>query len=337
MVAFFLFLFSFTLISCEEPIVNENTFTVMDWNVQALMDDKVDGSEFEDFNLDEYSEESYRRRLKNACDVIDDVNADVVILEEIENSNVLKDMMDMYLSRKGYIYYGAVKEEDSAIAIGFISKIEAKNIRVHSVLDSRNVLAIDFDVNNEKVRIFACHGKSQIEGFEATEKYRINLSTTLKRLINESPDFNVICVGDFNEDPSIYSTFQTALYNVEKENAFYFRDNGSLLLSPTPYGVFQDILYSPQLDFEIKKQKKGTYVYNNDWFNFDLILINNRFFDLLGLEFSSFHIYAPQKISTSEGIPYAWNEKSLTGISDHFPIYVTFKYFIPNEHDFISH
>ncbi|NCD07632.1 MAG: endonuclease/exonuclease/phosphatase family protein [Spirochaetia bacterium] len=326
MVVFFLLIFCLLFSSCQEPQVSEKKLVITNWNVQNLMDTNVDGSEYQDFSLEEYGEESYRRRLKNVSDIIDDLNSDIVILEEIENSNVLRDLMDLYLSRKGYQYYGAIKEENSAIAIGFISKIEPLNIRVHAVENSRSVLSLDFNINDEILRIIACHAKSQIEGFEETEYLRINLTKTLKRVISESQNMNVVCVGDFNEDPSIYCDIQTALYDIDRENAFYFKNNGSILVSSSIFCLFEDVLYAPQFDYSINKSKKGTYVYKDKWYNFDLALLNNQLVDLYGLEFSDFDIYGPQKISTSSGIPYAWNSKSLSGVSDHFPICLTLKY-----------
>ncbi|MDC7243317.1 MAG: hypothetical protein PQJ44_05140, partial [Sphaerochaetaceae bacterium] len=85
MVAFFLLLVILIFVSCEEPNLESNTFTIMNWNVQALMDMNVDGNEFNDFSLDEYDEESYRRRIRKVCDVIDDINADFEVgLEPID-------------------------------------------------------------------------------------------------------------------------------------------------------------------------------------------------------------------------------------------------------------
>ncbi|MGD1822714.1 MAG: endonuclease/exonuclease/phosphatase family protein [Pleomorphochaeta sp.] len=323
MVAFFLLLVILIFVSCEEPNLESNTFTIMNWNVQALMDMNVDGNEFNDFSLDEYDEESYRRRIRKVCDVIDDINADVVILEEIENSNVLKDMLDMYLSRKGYLYYGAIKEDDSAIAIGFISKIKTEKIQTHYVDDCRDLLSLDYIFEGQQIRVLACHARSQINGFEESEIYRLNLAKTIKRVVEENDELQIICVGDFNEDPSKNTSFQTALYDIDKENSFIYRNKGSILVTSSPYNALNDIFYSPQLDVSYHKDKKGTYVYENNWYNFDLILLNNYFFDKVNLEFDGFYIYAPQKICTSSGIPYKWNQKSLCGISDHFPVYVT--------------
>ncbi len=319
------FLCSIFFTACEEPSVNNQNFKIMNWNVQALMDLNIDGSEFSDFSLGEYDRETYRRRIRKVCDVIDDIDAQVVILEEVENSNVLKDMIDMYLGRRGYIYYGSIKEEDSAISIGFISKIKATNIQIHSVKDSRSVLSLDYECLGDTIRILACHGKSQIGGFEQTEEERINLSKTLKRIIDDSEGMNIICVGDFNEDPNINANFQTALYNIDRDNAFFYRNNGSLLLSSSKYNLFKDILYSPQLDNSLNLSKKGTYMYNNTWYNFDLFLLNNYFFDQNSVEYKDFDIYSPQKISTSSGTPYKWESSMLCGISDHFPIYLTIK------------
>ncbi len=323
MVVFFLFISSFLFISCDINPAQESHLTIMNWNVQALMDMNIDGNEFTTFSLDEYDNETYRRRIRKVCDVVDDINPDVVIFEEVENSNVLKDMIDMYLSRRGYLYYGSIKEDNSAISIGFISKIVPNNIKVHSVEGCRDILSLDFDFNGECIRIFACHAKSQFGGSQQSENLRIKLTKTLQRVINESEVKNIICIGDFNEDPNSNEFFQTALYNVDKINSFYYRNKGSLLISSSTNNLCSDILYSPQLDISYPKEKKGTYVFNNEWYNFDLALFNSYLFDQNNLEFESFSIYAPQKICTSSGIPYKWDEKSLSGISDHFPIYFT--------------
>jgi len=323
MVAFFLLLSSLLFFSCDINPSSESHFTIMNWNVQALMDMNIDGDEFSTFSLDEYDKETYRRRIRKVCDVVDDINPDIAVFEEVENSNVLKDMMDMYLSRRGYLYYGSIKEEGSAISIGFISKIIPNNIKVHKVEGSRDILSLDFNLNGEIVRLLACHAKSQFGGADQSENLRIELTKTLRRVINESEVKNIICIGDFNEDPSLNEFFQTALYDVDKENSFYYRNKGSLLLSSSTHNLSSDILYSPQLDISYPKSKKGTYVFNNEWFNFDLALFNCYLFDQNNIEFESFSIYSPQKICTSSGIPYKWDEKSLSGISDHFPIYFT--------------
>lgn len=325
MIAFFLLFSSLIFSSCDINPSPQKNFTVMNWNVQALMDMNIDGDEFNTFSLDEYDRETYRRRIRKVCDVVDDINPDVAIFEEIENSNVLKDMIEMYLSRRGYQYYGSIKEDNSAISIGFVSKLPPEKILVHSVEDSRDILSLDFIFDNSLVRILACHAKSQLGGFEQSETYRINLTKTIKRIISDSGNMNIIAIGDFNEDPSSNVFFQTALYDVEKDNSFYFRNQGSLLISASTHNISSDILYSPQLDICYPKSKKGTYVYNNNWYDFDLALFNSYLFDQNDLEFESFDIYAPQKICTSSGIPYKWDEKSLSGISDHFPIYLTLR------------
>lgn len=293
MIAFFLALILFIFPSCQEPSYEEKKFTIMSWNVQTLLDINIDGDEFSNLNYEQYGREAYIRRIRKVCDIVDDIDADVVILEEVENSNVLKDMVDMYLSRKGYLYFGSIKEEGSSISIGFISKLKTENIQVHSVENNRSVLSLDFLYKSEIIKILACHGRSQISGYEQSEKDRISLSKTIRRVISENENQNLICIGDFNEDPLIDVPFQTALYNIEKDNAFYYRENGSLLLTDSKYNATKDILYSPQLDLLYNKSKKGTYVYNDKWFNLDLVLISSNFFDHNGVEFDFFDIYSP--------------------------------------------
>ena len=125
---FIILLLMFNLTSCNADVKSpDEGFKIMSWNVQNIMDDKLDGSEYSEYTPSEgWDEISYKRRLKMASIIIKDENPDVVFLQEIEHSGVLKDLLDNFLSRKGYKYYGSIKNEGSAISIGFISTLLAK-------------------------------------------------------------------------------------------------------------------------------------------------------------------------------------------------------------------
>ncbi|MBK5200354.1 MAG: endonuclease/exonuclease/phosphatase family protein [Spirochaetaceae bacterium] len=312
----------FSLCSCsgqlDEP---NNMLTIMSWNVDNLMDDKLDGTEYEEYTPSKgWDSIAYKRRLKNAAAVIKKDNTDIVLLQEIEHSGVLKDLLNSYLKREGYKYYGSIKKKDSAISIGFISKIKPTNISVHSVINNRSVLQLDFNIKGNLLTIFEVHAKSKYSGDIATEEDRINLSKILKSEMLKNSDHLVLMCGDFNEDPSQATTEMSALILESNKNYLPYTKKGSLGLTPHRDSVFKSMMYSPTFDDSVKKSTKGTYFYNGTWSNIDLILGSSYLFDGVGLDYYSFNIDNNDFLLTSSGIPNKWEIKGLCGISDHLPV-----------------
>jgi endonuclease/exonuclease/phosphatase family metal-dependent hydrolase len=293
----------------------------MSWNVDNLMDDQLDGTEYIEYTPSKgWDSVAYHRRLKNAAAIIKKDKADIVFLQEIENSNVLKDLLSSYLKREGYKYYGSIKNKDSAIAIGFISKIKPIDICVHSVLDNRSVLEVDFDIKGNELTIFAVHAKSKYGGEASSEKDRINLSKVLKSEMKKNDDHLVIMCGDFNEDPTQNNNDMNSLILESDKNYRVYSKKGSLGISTDRDCIFKSMMYSPSFDDSIKKSTKGSYFYNGTWSNIDLILGSYHLFDGVGLEYHSFDIDNNKFLLSSSGIPNKWEVKGLCGISDHLPV-----------------
>lgn len=314
-----------SLCSCnlevESPV---DDFKIMSWNVQNIMDDKLDGDEYSDYTPSKgWDEVAYLRRLKSASIIIKNENPDIVFLQEIEHSGVLKDLIEKYLVRKGYKYYGAVKNDGSAISIGFVSKIEPTLIKVHGVENNRPVLQVDLKIKGEDVTFLAVHAKSKYGGESSTEEDRISLAKTLKSQLQKQGDHMVIMVGDFNEDPTKQTDEMTALILGSDKNYYNYTEKGSLGISDNRYSMFSYMMYSPLLDNEIIKSMKGTYFYNGEWSSIDQIMGNVFLIDDSGLDFKSFKIVNNSMLLTSAGIPYRWEIQGLCGISDHLPVTMT--------------
>lgn len=312
----------FSLCGCSGQLDKPNNlFTIMSWNVDNLMDDKLDGTEYEEYTPSEgWDSIAYKRRLKNVAAVIKKDNADIVLLQEIEHSGVLKDLLSSYLKREGYKYYGSIKKADSAIAIGFISKIKPTGISVHSVINNRSVLQLDFNIKGNLLTIFEVHAKSKYSGEVATEGDRINLSKILKSEMQKNSNHLVIMCGDFNEDPSQEANDMSALILESNKNYLPYTKKGSLGLTANKDCVFKSMMYSPSFDDSVKKSINGTYYYNGTWSNIDLILGSSQLFDGIGLDYYSFNIDNNSFLLTSSGIPNKWEVKGLCGISDHLPV-----------------
>lgn len=326
MIVIILFLI-LSLCSCNSNVTKPNDeFKIMSWNVQNIMDAKLDGDEYIEYTQSKgWDDIAYFRRLKSASSIIKKENADLVFLQEVEHSGVLKDLLEKYLVRKGYTYYGAIKNKGSAISIGFISKIKPIDIKVHGVDNNRPILQVDFNIRCERVTFLCVHAKSKYGGAAATEKDRINLSKTLKNLLQKESDHMVIMVGDFNEDPSKATDEMTALILSDNKNYYDYTKKGSLGISNTKDCIFSHMMYSPLFDDSIKKSMRGTYFYNGNWSNIDQIMGNAFLVDGRNLELDSFNIVNNDMLLTSSGIPYRWEVKGLCGISDHLPVVMTLK------------
>jgi exonuclease III len=316
-----------SLCSCSSNVTKpSNEFKIMSWNVQNIMDDKLDGDEYSEYTPSEgWDHIAYLRRLKTASIIIKKENADVVFLQEIEHSGVLKDLLEKYLVRKGYKYYGSIKNDGSAISIGFISKLKPINIKVHGVDNNRPILQVDFNIKGETVTFLCVHAKSKYGGEAISEKDRISLSKVLKLQLAREEDHMVIMVGDFNEDPSKPTDEMSALILSDDKNYYTYTEKGSLGISDTKDCIFSLMMYSPLFDDGIKKTMKGTYFYNGEWSSLDQIMGNAFLVDCKDLEFDSFKIVNNAMLLTSSGIPYKWEIKGLCGISDHLPVVMTLK------------
>lgn len=310
------------LCSCTNQIeIPSNMLSIMSWNVENLMDDKLDGTEYIEYTPSKgWDSIAYKRRLKNVASVIKRNKPDIVFLQEIEHSGVLKDLLSGYLKREGYLYYGSIKRSGKAIAIGFISKVKPINISVHSVIDNRSILQLDFEINGELLSIFEIHAKSKFSGALETEADRISLSKILKNEMLKNSDHLVLMCGDFNEDPSISTNKMRALILESDKNYIPYTKKGSLGITSNRDSIFKSMMYCPSFDERVKKSINGTYFYKGAWSNIDLIMGSSFLFDGIGLDFYSFNIDNNSFLLNSSGIPNKWEIKGLCGISDHLPV-----------------
>ena len=61
------------------------------FNVENLFDATIQGTEYSDFKTN-WNNAKFRAKLKNISNVIKDLNADIIALQEIENKGVLNEL-----------------------------------------------------------------------------------------------------------------------------------------------------------------------------------------------------------------------------------------------------
>lgn len=82
----FFFAFVFFLTSCSFENANAQNVKIANWNVQCFFDATKDGTEYSEFKKSKnWNRSVYESRLDKLCNSIKKINADILVLEEIEN------------------------------------------------------------------------------------------------------------------------------------------------------------------------------------------------------------------------------------------------------------
>ena len=178
-----------------------NQLKIASYNVENLFDLKIDNSEHTEFvpnSKSQWNEKNFNIKLNNLIKVIDDLDADIIALQEIENRELIQLLIKKIPK---YKYYSFIKYPNSAIGLGFLSKIEIKENKFIDIKFEtkvyRPILETTFLFNNVEFKIFNNHWPSKSGG----ESYRIKYAKDLQDiLVKIEKDYDYILIGDFNSD-----------------------------------------------------------------------------------------------------------------------------------------
>ncbi len=306
-----LLLVLFFCTGCKEADVETETTTVTveikiaSWNLQTFFDAVKVGTEYSEFTSKKssWSEEKYKVRLSRLCEILELSNADIFIMQELENEGILYDIINNYRFQgrrdKAYLYGAFIGEKNQAFGCGVISKIPLYNLKSHQLNvktekdeqpDMRPLMEFSVDEANSK-KIFVCHWKSKSGGEKETELWRDYQQKLLSNVIQNSSCNFVIC-GDFNKDINDFS--------IQNERVIFQTDI---------------CLKSGWLTFP--QEESGSYFYQNQWEKID------HFFVSENCKIKEFYTIKNGPNITSEGIPFRYNLWNGQGYSDHFPIVCT--------------
>jgi endonuclease/exonuclease/phosphatase family metal-dependent hydrolase len=182
------------------------------WNVQALFDGDETGTEYGEYGGEAgWNAEKYSARLNYFSQAIDRLpggGPDILALEEVENSGVLKDLAGI-LSKHGYFWTCFAGNPGAPLGVGVLSRFPFTIIKAHSfsadeTSTPRPMLELWIEgAEGNPLVFFVCHWKSKLGGTEATEPTRRASARILLRRLEEiriqAPETPVIIMGDLNE------------------------------------------------------------------------------------------------------------------------------------------
>lgn len=293
------------------------TIKVMNWNLQTFFDGIFDGNEYSDYKSPKsgWSSDKYEERLERLCSVIREMDADVIIMEELEKEAQLQDIANRLSGTFDFssLYKHGLfaRDEGSSIGCGILSRLPIDSVSVHS-LDVRTegkapsmrpVIQFSLSSKGKSLTIFANHWKSKSSGEAESEIWRKRQEALLARLIKKAGYSGqaILACGDFNKD---ILEFDIKEKNGEKSN---------LIL----HGKDDVEVYSPWICENGSLANPGSYWYKNQWERID------HFFAAGKIEVKDFYAESIGEWADKQGHPLRyqiWNGK---GYSDHLPITCT--------------
>jgi endonuclease/exonuclease/phosphatase family metal-dependent hydrolase len=187
-----------------------------------------------------------------------------------------------------YLWYAVASEDGGAISLAVISRVPMKDAKIHGVEGARPIIETQFEIDTLHVYVFAVHAKSNLGDEDENIELRRLLGQALEELtfltLLENPDALVIIAGDFNEEPW----------------------DGNVIRDSESWRCFWE-------DYE--RGVIGSYYYDESWRCYDNILLSSDMIDSWG-------VVSDGITTTEDGLPNRWDRVTLSGVSDHLPIWV---------------
>jgi len=307
----------------------ETTLKIATYNVENLFDLHKSGHEYREYipyTKSNWNQKTYKIKLKNIANVIKDINADIIALQEIESLQALKDLR-LTLKRAGlyYQYFKIANKKNTTIKVALLSKIPfiyTKEVQVTSSYKYRNILEVKFKINNHDLYFFVNHWKSK----SGPESMRIISAKALrKRIKTIGFDKNIILVGDFNSDYEEYKRFKRK----RKLNDTNGRTGINDVLQ-TKNKHTKESLYNLWYDTAIKN--RYSYIYRGKKEAMDNIIVTPRLLSSPNFHYKKRSITPFDKKYLFKGkYPYRWKvSRAKTpkhkgkGYSDHLAVIAEF-------------
>ena len=308
---------SYSLDANQSPEKVEE-LSVLNWNVQTFFDSVNDGCEYDEFiSCKSWGAEAYSDRLTKLASSIKKIDADLIIMEEIENEGVIYDIANFlageWNQKKIYRYACFAKDEKSSIGCGVLSRYPLENLTLHA-LDVKNcgdmpkmrpLMQLSVCKNGKKLVLLVNHWKSMSGGEEETDLWRLWQESVLCNRIMELCENHlpVLVSGDFNRDINGFK-------NTGKKNEIILRERAT---EDCESGV---TVKSPWFDAGQNPVEPGSYYFRDEWSRID------NFFTAGPAEIIDFHPMTDGPWCNQETfVPEKFQIWNSSGYSDHLPIF----------------
>ena len=305
---------------------------VVTYNVENLFDAQFQGTEYEEYipGKHNWNARMAEIKLNHTAEVICDIDADILGLQEIENANIFAKLSAKLKSAGcGYRYSAITHKKGAPIQVALLSRYpirRAGDIQVSYAPNVRNILEVEVIVGGRPLILFVNHWKSQ--AYKGYESKRIKYARALQRRLEKLPlDKEYIIMGDFNSDYNAYLTLEEKLNDTQGKTAF-----SDVLQTKTDEA---DIVHAKHgrhytLWRELPVDKRWSHKFYGKKSSLDQIVLPQNMFDGKGVDYvnNSFGVFRAEYLFTKRGYINGWRYKHAKhmakGYSDHLPVFAYF-------------
>ncbi|UPT77068.1 endonuclease/exonuclease/phosphatase family protein [Sulfurovum sp. XGS-02] len=311
-------------------------FKVATYNVENLFDAEYVGTEYDDYTVKHnWTQRMVDIKLNHTAEVICDLDADILGLQEIENDHILQQLMTR-LKRVGCPYgYSAITHKKNApIQVALLSRYpiaKQNEIAVSTAAGVRNILEVEVDIKGTPLTLFVNHWKSK--AYHGYESKRIKYAKALQSRIAQMPETKeYIILGDFNSDHNAYLTLENKINDTYGKTAF----NDVLKTKVGAYLVEEEEMLKADkgvhytLWKELPVDQRWSHKFYGKKSSLDQIVLPRQMFDGQGVDYvnNSFKVFKRSYLFTKRGYINKWEYKNgkhrAKGYSDHLPVYAYF-------------
>jgi endonuclease/exonuclease/phosphatase family metal-dependent hydrolase len=312
-------------------------FKVASYNVQNLFDGIYNGTEYEEYipGKHGWDRSMVQKKLNHTAEVICDIDADIIALQEVENEHVFRALRKR-LERVGCGYrYGVITHKQGApIQVAVLSRfpiMRSRELQVSYAPRVRNILEVEVRVRGVSLTLFANHWKSK--GRRGVESKRIAYAQTLRKRLETFPkNKDYIILGDLNSNYDAHLTLPKRLDNTNGRRALnhiLHTTEGRDLLDEEMVRK-ADSLVHYDLWLELPFKERWSHKFYGRKSTLDHILLPPSMFNGKGIDYvnDSFSVFKPRYLFTSKGYINSWEIKggrhTGKGYSDHLPLVALF-------------
>lgn len=311
-------------------------FKVATYNVENLFDAEYVGTEYDDYTAKHHwTKRMVDIKLNHTAEVICDLDADILGLQEVENDHILQQLITR-LKKVGcpYRYSAITHKKDTAIQVALLSRYpiaKQSEIEVSFAAGVRNILEVEVDIKGNPLTLFVNHWKSK--AYKGYESKRIKYAKALQSRIAKMPEQKeYIILGDFNSDYNVYLTLEKKIDDTNGKTAF----NDILKTKVGAYLVEEDEMFKADrgvhytLWKELPVDERWSHKFYGKKSSLDQIVLPKQMFDGKGVDYvnNSFKVFKRSYLFTKKGYINKWQYKNgkhlAKGYSDHLPVYAYF-------------
>jgi hypothetical protein len=310
----------------HDKTVKESVFTFAFYNLDNLFDVFDDPDTLDDDYTPEgkrkWTYRRYKKKVERLTGIISELGRDyspvppiLVGLAELENEEVVKDLVNSKALRDyhyDYAHYDSPDERGVDVALLYQKKyfelIDSRPYTVFIFDDNgkrdytRDILCVKGKLFGEVWYVIVNHWPSRQHGTEDTEHKRLKAAEIVKGILSdireETPESNIVVMGDFNDEP------------YDKSLQY----------------IMDDSLFNPMQ--VLKDRGLGSTNHRGDWYMFDQFVFSKNLLDSSRnkIRFRYAEIYKTEENSIWKGKkkdhPFRTyiGKKYTGGQSDHFPI-----------------